>query len=127
MTSFTLVDINGDAVLATGSESNISNVVFNSDLTNPMVRTDRDRFGHAYCGINIISGKHREVLEDIMGALSGTNPFVVIGDDVTGEYISKHITSMGTLNINYDPDGLDVAEDNTSATLKVKTTHSTGS
>jgi len=126
VTSFTLVDINGNAVLATASATDISDVIFNGDLANPMVRTDIERFGNAYCVIAIQSGKHREVLEDIMGALSGRNPFVVIGDDTTKEYISKYITSIGTVNVNYDPDGLDVAEGATSATLVTKTTLSTG-
>ena len=125
VTSFTLVDINGNAVLASADGTNVT-LTFNGDLANPMVRTDIERFGNAYCVIAIQSGKHREVLEDIMGALSGRNPFVVIGDDTTKEYISKYITSIGTVNVNYDPDGLDVAEGATSATLVTKTTLSTG-
>ena len=124
-TSFSLVDINGTAVLATANGSDVT-LTFNSNLANPMVRTDIERFGNAFCVIQIQSGRHREVLEDVMGALSGNNPFVVIGDDTTKEYISKYITGIGSINVNYDPDGLDVAEGATSSTLLTKPSHSTG-
>jgi len=125
VTSFTLVNSAGTAVLATADGTNVT-LTFNGDLANPMVRTDIERFGNAFCVIQIQSGRHREVLEDVMGALSGNNPFVVIGDDTTKEYISKYITGIGSINVNYDPDGLDVAEGSTSSTLLTKPTLSTG-
>ena len=67
--------------------------------------------------MNIVANKHREVLEDILGAISSKNPFVVGGDDTTGEYISKHITSVGSIDIGYDPDSLDMDESEVVATL----------
>ena len=101
----------------TGGAKTGQTLTFNVNPADPFVRTDIERMGTGYVKINHTTGKHREVIEDILGAIASTTPFVVGGDDVTGEYISKHITDIPDILVNYDPDGLDIDESAVVATL----------
>ena len=101
----------------TGGAVTNGTLTFNVNLADPFVRTDVERFGTGYVKINHTTGKHREVIEDILGAIASTTPFVVGADAVTGEYISKYITDVAGILVNYDPDGLDIDESTVVATL----------
>jgi hypothetical protein len=50
--------------------------------------------------INIGSGKGPDVIEAINREMSsGESHFIVIGDDVTSDYLTSDITSVGTIDV----------------------------
>tara|TARA_R100000808_G_C2065245_1_gene94980 strand:- start:235 stop:594 length:360 start_codon:yes stop_codon:yes gene_type:complete len=53
--------------------------------------------------INVGAGRVPDFLEDLYKEIStGENIMITVGDDVTSEYISSHITSIGTITITTD-------------------------
>lgn len=55
---------------------------------------------HTRVELTIAANKHKEVLEAITNAVAFSNKqFVVVGDDVTSDYISSHVTAVGTIAV----------------------------
>ena len=53
--------------------------------------------------VNCNSGKMPEVLQDLYKEIAtGEKPMIVLGDDVSSEYISTDITSIGNLQVSID-------------------------
>ena len=50
--------------------------------------------------LTVTANKHKEVLEAITNAVAFSNKqFVVIGDDVTSDYIAGDLTAVGTFDV----------------------------
>ena len=56
----------------------------------------------AHAVLTITSGKYKEALQDIVGAINAHpngDPFVVVADEVNSKYASTHITACASIAI----------------------------
>ena len=53
--------------------------------------------------LDITSGKHKEVMEDITGAIASANainvPMITVADEENSKYVSSHITACASIVI----------------------------
>lgn len=50
--------------------------------------------------LTIAANKHKEVLEAITNAVAfSKDQFVVVGDDITSDYLANDITAVGTIDV----------------------------
>ena len=54
---------------------------------------------HAYVSLDVTTGKHKEVIEAITGAIASApainNPMIVVADNQNSKYLHPNITSVG--------------------------------
>ena len=58
---------------------------------------------HIVCGIDITSGKHKEVMEALAGAISSANainsPFIVVADTENSKFLTGDITACAAIAV----------------------------
>jgi hypothetical protein len=62
-----------------------------------------DAVNNIVCGIDITSGKHKEVMEALAGAIASANainsPFIVIADSEKSKFLTGDITACAAINV----------------------------
>ena len=77
------------------------NIHFKKDVAQEILGSDGD--DQNLVGITITSGKHKEVMEAIAGALNAASainsPMVVVADDENSKYLHPNITAVAAINV----------------------------
>ena len=62
-----------------------------------------DGANHIVCGIDITSGKHKEVMEALAGAISSANainsPMIVVADTENSKFLHPNITACAAIAV----------------------------
>ena len=62
-----------------------------------------DAVNNIVCGIDITSGKHKEVMEALAGAISSANainsPFIVVADTENSKFLTGDITACAAIAV----------------------------
>ena len=62
-----------------------------------------DAVNNIVCGIDITSGKHKEVMEALAGAIASANainsPFIVVADTENSKFLTGDITACAAISV----------------------------
>ena len=62
-----------------------------------------DGADHVVCGIDITSGKHKEVMEALAGAIASASainsPFIVVADTENSKFLHPNITACAAISV----------------------------
>ena len=64
--------------------------------------SDNNYKDNDFIQIEVTANKHKEVMKAIVDSINDEfgDPFIIVGDDTTGEYLHADITGIGAINID---------------------------